>query len=81
MSNIHIVWFELDWIGCRHCWKAISTEFHTKDGTPVDSFMATMNAQTYAYFAVAYWYSLQEWGGKKRVSFFDGAPESAEELG
>ncbi|KAJ6132372.1 hypothetical protein N7471_007587, partial [Penicillium samsonianum] len=39
--------------------------FHTTDGTPVDSFMATMNAQTFAYFAVAYWYSVLEWVGKK----------------
>lgn len=40
-----------------------------------------MNAQTYAYFAVAYWYSLQEWGGKKRALFFDGSPILAEWLG
>ena len=45
-----------------------------KDEEPVDSDMATMNAQTYAYFTVAYWYSPQEWDGKERVSFFDGRP-------
>lgn len=53
-------------------------ELHTRNGEPVD---ATMNAQTYAYFAVTYWYSLQEWGGKERVSFFDGTPGLAEWLG
>ncbi|OQE14025.1 hypothetical protein PENFLA_c041G03903 [Penicillium flavigenum] len=50
-----------------------------KDGSSVDSYMATMNAQT--YFAVSYWYFLQAWGDVKRVSFFLGRPEFAHWLG
>lgn len=43
--------------------------------------MATMNAQTYAYFAMSYWYSLQEWDGKERVTFDAGKPVLAELFG
>ncbi|OQE11332.1 hypothetical protein PENFLA_c072G03336 [Penicillium flavigenum] len=55
--------------------------YRDRNGNSVDSYMATMNAQTYAYFAVAYWYSLQGWNDKERVSFFAGRPAFAEWLG
>ncbi|KAI9930618.1 hypothetical protein AWENTII_007418 [Aspergillus wentii] len=47
----------------------------------VRRYYATLNAQSFVYFAMSYWYYLQEWHGRDPITFYAGRAVSSDWMG